>query len=135
MARARLPDERNSIVRRFKIADELELYVIMGFYDDWRPGEIFIHPDHDAPSFVKGILDGLALSISIGLQHGAPVLLFADKFVGQQFEPRGFTKDPKFPQVASVLDMIGRWIRDSMPDNKLRSDLRHLATLMRGETR
>lgn len=113
--RTRLPDTRESATKRFMInrnpdgTNPLKVYVTVGLFPDGRPGELFIHADK-AGELLHGILDAVALSISIGLQYGAPIRAFADKFKGMSFEPSGFTGDEEFPTARSVLDVIGRWL-------------------------
>ena len=130
--RRRLPEERASKVRKFELppiprdprvcqscghleevasGPPLKLYVIPGFFADGTLGEIFIRADK-VGSFASGILDGLAIVISLALQHGVSRREIADKFVGQQFAPAGLTGDPKYPIVTSVLDYLGRWLRE-----------------------
>ena len=104
--RTRLSPERSSIVRRFNLpADsdgkELKMYVNVGLYDDGRPGEVFIKADK-VGSFQAGILDALAIAISIALQYGAPISLFIEKFVHTKFEPAGLTGDASFPMVSLI---------------------------------
>lgn len=129
--RRRLPEVRRSLVRKLNLPPvprdacvcpscgavqgqgeaPLKLYVIPGFFDDGNLGELFIHADK-VGSFASGILDGLALTVSLSLQHGVPRETIADKFIGQRFEPAGLTGDAQYPMVTSVLDYLGRWMRD-----------------------
>jgi ribonucleoside-diphosphate reductase alpha chain len=66
--RRKLPDERKSITHKFAIGAH-EGYIIVGMYEGGRPGEIFIKMAKEG-STLSGFMDGLALSISIGLQYG-----------------------------------------------------------------
>jgi ribonucleoside-diphosphate reductase alpha chain len=61
-------------------------------------------------STLSGVMDGLALTISIGLQYGVPLKVFVDKLVNTRFEPSGITANPKIRFVSSVLDYIARWM-------------------------
>ena len=45
-------------------------------------------------STLSGFMDGLALSISIGLQYGVPLKALVDKLTNTRFEPSGFTENP-----------------------------------------
>lgn len=117
--RERLPDTRPSVTRKFKIPykDEkgahtmLKMYVIVGLYADGRPGEVFISADK-AGSLIRGALDALATTISIALQHGAPLETILDKYKSTRFEPAGVTGDQQYPIVTSVLDYMSRWMGD-----------------------
>jgi hypothetical protein len=42
-------------------------------------------------STLLGFMDGLALSISIGLQYGVPLKALVDRLTNTRFEPSGFT--------------------------------------------
>ena len=55
-------------------------------------------------------MDGLALSISIGLQYGVPLKALVDKLTNTRFEPSGFTENSSIRYASSVLDYIARWL-------------------------
>jgi len=76
---------------------------------DNRPGEIFIKMSKEG-STLSGIMDGLALTISLGLQYGVPLKVFVDKLLNTRFEPSGITANPNIRFVSSVLDYIARWL-------------------------
>jgi ribonucleoside-diphosphate reductase alpha chain len=61
-------------------------------------------------STLSGIMDGLALTISLGLQYGVPLKVFVDKLLNTRFEPSGITPNPNIRFVSSVLDYIARWM-------------------------
>src|SRR6202163_868213 len=61
-------------------------------------------------STLSGIMDGLALTISLGLQYGVPLKVFVDKLLNTRFEPSGITANPNIRFVSSVLDYIARWL-------------------------
>lgn len=126
-ARVRLPDTRQSVNRKFKLPPiteltecpackhrflqerRIKLYTIFGLYPDGKPGEIFISADK-VGSFESGMMHGLAIAVSLALQHGCPHDLIAKKFTNQIFDPRGVTGDPEMPLVKSPLDAIGRFM-------------------------
>jgi len=54
-----------------------EGYIIVGMYEEGGPGEIFIKMAKEG-STLSGFMDGLALSISIGLQYGVPLKALVD---------------------------------------------------------
>src|SRR5205809_4761037 len=78
-------------------------------YDDGRPGEVFIKMAKEG-STLSGVMDGLALTISLGLQYGVPLKVFVDKLLNTRFEPSGITANPNIRFVSSVLDYIVRWL-------------------------
>ncbi len=106
--RRKLPDERKSITHKFAIGGH-EGYIIVGMYKEGAPGEIFIKMAKEG-STLSGFMDGLALSISIGLQYGVPLKAIVDKLTNTRFEPCGFTENPAIPYSSSALDYIARWL-------------------------
>lgn len=61
-------------------------------------------------STLSGVMDGLALSLSIGLQYGVPLKVLVDKLINMRFEPSGITENPDIRFATSVLDYPGRWL-------------------------
>ena len=103
-----MPAERASVTHKFSICGH-EGYITVGMYEDNRPGEIFIKMSKEG-STLSGIMDGLALTISLGLQYGVPLKVFVDKLLNTRFEPSGITANPNIRFVSSVLDYIARWL-------------------------
>jgi len=106
--RRKLPDERKSITHKFSIGGH-EGYIIVGMYGEGAPGEVFIKMAKEG-STLSGFMDGLALSISVGLQYGVPLKAIVDKLTNTRFEPSGFTENPAIRYSSSVLDYIARWL-------------------------
>src|SRR6267378_1535968 len=106
--RRKLPDERKSITHKFSIGGH-QGYIIVGMYDEGTPGEVFIKMAKEG-STLSGFMDGLALSISVGLQYGVPLKAIVDKLTNTRFEPSGFTENPNIRYSSSVLDYIARWL-------------------------
>ncbi len=106
--REKMPVERASVTHKFSVGGH-EGYITVGMYEDNRPGEIFIKMSKEG-STLSGIMDGLALTISLGLQYGVPLKVFVDKLLNTRFEPSGITANPNIRFVSSVLDYIARWL-------------------------
>lgn len=106
--RRKLPDERRSVTHKFSISGH-EGYLTAGLYEDGQPGEIFIKMSKEG-STLSGIMDGLALSMSMNLQYGVPVEVLVSKFCHTRFEPAGMTGNRDIPMVKSIMDYIGRWM-------------------------
>jgi ribonucleoside-diphosphate reductase alpha chain len=106
--REKMPAERASVTHKFSVGGH-EGYITVGMYDDGRPGEVFIKMSKEG-STLSGVMDGLALTLSIGLQYGVPLKVFVDKLVNTRFEPSGITANPNIRFVSSVLDYIARWL-------------------------
>ena len=106
--RRKLPDERKSITHKFSVAGH-EGYIIVGMYQEGTPGEIFIKMAKEG-STLSGFMDGVAVSISIGLQYGVPLRILVDKLTNTRFEPSGFTENPSIRYASSILDYLARWL-------------------------
>lgn len=131
----KLPDERPSVVHKFKIGlNNLgHGYIITGLYPGTTEvGEIFIKmatstPDpiisdsspeitemkrhvSDLTAFLKGILDQLAISVSIGLQRGIPLEVYIEKFIHTRFPPDGITRHTVIRSCSSIIDYLFRWL-------------------------
>ncbi len=106
--REKMPTERASVTHKFSVGGH-EGYLTVGMYEDGRPGEIFIKMSKEG-STLSGVMDGLALTVSLGLQYGVPLKVFVDKLLNTRFEPSGITPNPNIRFVSSVLDYIARWL-------------------------
>lgn len=106
--RRKLPDERKSVTHKFAVGGH-EGYIIVGMYEEGTPGEIFIKMAKEG-STLSGFMDGVAVSISIGLQYGVPLKILVDKLTNTRFEPSGFTENPSIRYASSILDYIARWL-------------------------
>jgi ribonucleoside-diphosphate reductase alpha chain len=106
--REKMPTERASVTHKFSVGGH-EGYLTVGMYEDGRPGEIFIKMSKEG-STLSGVMDGLALTVSLGLQYGVPLKVFVDKLVNTRFEPSGISANPNIRFVSSVLDYIARWL-------------------------
>ncbi len=106
--REKMPAERDSVTHKFNVGGH-EGYITVGKYDDGRVGEVFIKMSKEG-STLSGIMDGFALTMSLGLQYGVPLKVFVDKLLNTRFEPSGITANPNIRFVSSVLDYIARWL-------------------------
>jgi ribonucleoside-diphosphate reductase alpha chain len=106
--REKMPVERDSVTHKFSVGGH-EGYLTVGMYEDGRPGELFIKMAKEG-STLSGVMDGLALTISLGLQYGVPLKVFVDKLVNTRFEPSGISANSNIRFATSVLDYIARWL-------------------------
>src|SRR5208282_771146 len=106
--REKMPVERASVTHKFSVGGH-EGYITVGMYEDNRPGELFIKMAKEG-STLSGVMDGLALTVSLGLQYGVPLKVFVDKLVNTRFEPSGISANPNIRFATSVLDYIARWL-------------------------
>ena len=106
--RRRLPDTRESVTHKFNVAGH-EGYLIVGLYEDGKPGELFITMAKEG-STIGGLMDSLGTAISLALQYGVPVESIVNKFAHQRFEPMGMTTNTDIPFAKSLVDYIFRWL-------------------------
>lgn len=106
--RRKLPNERMSITHKFSVAGH-EGYIHAGLYETGAPGEIFIKMSKEG-STLSGVMDTLALSLSMNLQYGVPLEVLCNKLVHTRFEPMGMTTNKEIPMVKSLMDYLGRWL-------------------------
>ena len=111
--RRRMPDEREAITHHFSIADH-DGYVTVGKYEDGSPGEVFMKMAKQG-STVSGLMDSLAICMSLALQHGVPLQVMVDKLSHMRFEPSGFTGNPEIPMAKSIVDYLVRWLAAQVP--------------------
>jgi len=104
--RRRLPARRRATTTSFNIGD-LEGYLMAGEYEDGTLGEVFIKVSKQG-STLSGIMDGLALAVSVALQYGVPLETFVTKYVNSRFEPSGMTSDADIRMTGSILDFVFR---------------------------
>jgi ribonucleoside-diphosphate reductase alpha chain len=117
--RRKLPGKRNAVISKFSVGG-LEGYLTVGLYDDGTPGEVFIKTSKQG-STLEGVMDGLAIVMSLGLQYGVPLEAFVQKFIHTKFDPAGLTEDPELRMATSLLDYIARRLAcDHLP-----TDVRH----------
>lgn len=107
--RTPLPRERRSLTHKFEIAGH-EGYVIVGFYEDDRVGEIFFEGFGKDGSFVQCIMGCWAKSMSNALQYGQPLHKVVTNYIDMKFDPSGATTNPEIPHVKSIPDYVARWL-------------------------
>lgn len=110
--RFNLPDERQGVTYRAKIGvgdTSIKFYITPGCYPDGKVGEIFICAEKEG-TYVSGLLDALATTISIALQYGVPLEKIVKKLMFTRFEPNGYTKHAGVGMTTSVVDFIVRWL-------------------------
>src|SRR5258705_889542 len=81
--REKMPAERASVTHKFSIGGH-EGYITVGMYEDNRPGEIFLKMSKEG-STLPGIMDSLALTISLWMQYSVTLKVFVDKLLNTRF--------------------------------------------------
>jgi len=110
----RVPDKAfpdgdyDALVHKFRVGD-IKGWLHWGLRSlDGKPGEVFITASKQG-STVNGLLDAVAILISIALQSGVPLEELVDKMRGRRFEPSGLTGNPEIPTASSILDYVARY--------------------------
>jgi len=109
----RLPDTRRSVTHRVKIGagkDTIKFFITVGFYDDGRPGEVYLQVDEKGTT-LSGFCICCGVLMSLCLQSGVPLSKLHEKLSFQEFEPMGMTDDKNIPFARSVIDYAARWMQ------------------------
>jgi ribonucleoside-diphosphate reductase alpha chain len=124
--RRRLPKSRPSITTSFRVADA-EGYINAGMYADGTLGEVFLKVAKQG-SLLSGVMDALAISVSLGLQYGVPLEAYVQKFMNSRFEPAGMTDDPDIRFATSIADYLFRRLALDHLDAETRARLGIMTT-------
>lgn len=124
--RISLPDERESVTRKFVLpgaheGEDVKGYITAGFYPSGDLGEVFLTVGK-AGDLWKAY-DALMIVLSIGLQHGIPLETFADKLRGMNFKPRGITRSEDIPIATSIVDYVARWLEIKVAKGEWHGDV------------
>ncbi len=106
--RRRLPDERQALTHHFSVGG-YEGYLMVGFYEDGQPGELFIRMAK-AGSTIAGLMDSFGIAVSLALQFGVPLQAMCSKFSHTRFEPSGWSGVKEIGYAQSLMDYIFRWL-------------------------
>ena len=108
--RLALPNRRNHITQKVRIAGQRTLY--LSVHDDTLPAEIFLRvKGPDCSAELIGLYDVIARLMSIALQYGAPLEKVGDLLTGAQFAPCGpVSGNDHIKHCSSLPDLIGRYL-------------------------
>lgn len=121
LKRRKLPKKRQGHTTEARIGG-FKIYITTGEYPEGTLGEIFI--DAKKPgSTLQGLLSSLAISISLGLQHGVSLEKYIRVFKDQKFEPNGFVDHEEIKQASSIVDLIFRIIEKEYGRNKIETPI------------
>lgn len=123
LKRRPMPETRDSRTHKVEVTTKdgvVDVYVIVGFYEDGKPGEIFVRCS-TMGSTVSGFVDSWSIAVSLLLQHGVPLEKVVEKFAHSKFEPLGQAKsgEVKF-QASSLIDAIVRFLGNRYLGQELR---------------
>lgn len=119
--RRRMPQRRAGHTTSVTIG-EADFYLTANPNTDGSLGEIFIKFGKQG-STLGGVLDGLSISVSIGLQSGVALETFVLKYANMRFEPMGITDDPEIRTTTSILDYVFRRLAKDFLDDDTRHKL------------
>ncbi len=108
-ARRKLPKKRRAHHQNAVVGGTSTILTI-GRFDDGTIGEVFFDLDmHREGAPLRTILNALARSVSLGLQHGAPVDGYVKLFSDVRCEPAGdVTGHPSITSATSLLDYLAK---------------------------
>jgi ribonucleoside-diphosphate reductase alpha chain len=107
-----MPDRRPGYTQKFRVGGQTG-YLRTGEYADGTLGEIFLTLSKQG-STLQGVLNSLAISISLGLQYGVPLEEFISAFRDARFEPNGpVARHPKIKFASSIIDLVVRDLEDT----------------------
>ncbi|MEY4581328.1 MAG: hypothetical protein RL701_6031 [Pseudomonadota bacterium] len=105
--RHRLPKKRRGFTQEARVGGH-KVFLRTGEYDDGSLGEIFIDMHKEGAAF-RSLMNCFAISVSMGLQHGVPLLSYVEQFTFTRFEPAGPVEGhPNVKFATSMIDYVFR---------------------------
>jgi ribonucleoside-diphosphate reductase alpha chain len=105
--RHRLPKKRRGFTQEARVGGH-KVFLRTGEYDDGSLGEIFIDMHKEGAAF-RSLMNCFAISVSMGLQHGVPLLSYVEQFTFTRFEPSGPVEGhPNVKFATSMIDYVFR---------------------------
>lgn len=105
--RRSLKYKRYGYTRKLRVSNH-KFYLRTGEYEDGTLGEIFLDSNREG-SFARGVLNSLAIAVSIGLQYGVPLAEYVDAFTFSEFKPNGHVEGHERLKITtSLLDLVFR---------------------------
>ena len=86
-------------------------------------GYVIVALEHARPIYIdirmakaggplRGLLDALATTMSVGLEHGVPLSKFTARLALARFEPSGYSSNKDIGYAHSIVDYVARWLRE-----------------------
>lgn len=108
--RERLENKSQGYVQKLNVGGH-NVYVRTGEYEDGRLGGVRLDIHKQGAAF-RGLMSCFADAVSLGLQHGVPLQLFVNKFVGTCFEPSGIISEEHRPGIGKVTSLMDAIFKD-----------------------
>jgi ribonucleoside-diphosphate reductase alpha chain len=106
--RRHMPEDRSGTTHRFEVNGH-KGYITVNEYDDGTPGEVFLRLGKNG-STMAGLIDGFTQLLSIALQYGVPLDKLIRSFTETQFEPSGYTRNPRIRFARSLYDYLFKYL-------------------------
>lgn len=107
-----MTDEWRSLTHRFSVGGQ-KGYVTVAADGRGRPVLVEIRMAK-AGGPLRGLLDSLGTSITLGLQHGVPLSAYVERLAHVRFEPAGWTGGG-LGYAHSIVDYVARWLELRFP--------------------
>ncbi len=104
-------EEWASITHRFSVGGHIG-YISVAADEHGRPVLIEVRMSK-AGGLLRGLLDSLAASVTLGLQRGVPLSDYVALLSLARFEPAGWTE--RMGYAHSVVDYLFRWLGSKFP--------------------
>lgn len=103
-----MPPRRHGHTTAVTIGEHGErFYLTANARADGSLGEVFIKWGKQGTT-CAGLMEMYGLALSVGLQHGVPLIDLVHQLLDLHFVPFGHTDDPDLPYVRSPFDWLGR---------------------------
>ncbi|WP_240775341.1 TSCPD domain-containing protein [Neokomagataea tanensis] len=117
-ARRPLPNRQRGFTQRAAIGGH-GLFMRTSEFDDGSLGEVSFVPAREG-AMTRGLMECLGQAVSIGLQHGAPLGAFVERFAYARFGAAGTVEgDPSMGYASSMVDYAFRTLSDAYLDHPL----------------
>ncbi|MBV1837448.1 vitamin B12-dependent ribonucleotide reductase [Acetobacter estunensis] len=115
-----LPERHTGIAQKTSVGGH-RLFLRTAEYEDGTVGEIALTPARES-AMVRGLMESFSEAVSVGLQYGAPLEEYVERFAYSCFGPAGTVEgDPVAAYATSILDYAFRalsniYLHRRMPD-------------------
>lgn len=122
--RTLLPARRNGFTQHAHVGGT-SIFFTTGEYPGCALGEVFFEIHKEGAPF-RGMFNALAISLSIGFQHGVPLEAYVASLEGLRFEPAGEVQGhDEITFATSIVDYLARALGLAyLGDERLDSELR-----------
>ncbi len=84
--RRRMPETRSSVIHMIRHTGDLKIYVIVGFFTNGDPGEVFLKIGKEG-STLAGLMDIIGVQMSQMMQYSIPFERIGRNLLNTNFEP------------------------------------------------